>query len=725
MKKENILLPLLALCFFQGNSQENDSTKHLNEVVITATRTAGDPLEVPRSITVITGEQINSSGAKNLQEVLVTAAGLSVIGTGQNFGSTSTVFTRGTAGNHTTIMIDGVRVSDPSSPANTFDLSEISLANIDRIEIVKGSNSTLYGSSAIGGVINIITRVPDSAGFHLSTAAFFGNYTGNSDWDKKHEQGWISDYSLNLSYKFKPGFYIGAGALRRLAHGFNSTVDTVVSTGTYKHPEQGDFYEKIGLNGFLGFKNEKWNVKLGGLHERQYTGIDDGPYKDDDNYSVYVPRTLFHLNATHYFNERHSVSVSAGHTSMKREATDDSSLVTPGSYDMTFMENNFHGKSYSSDLMYHGKFKGLSVLAGGGVAGESMGGNTYLYANSMWGLYEDSTDIDSLNLHTQTISLFTRLELEGSVFGEKMKDFRLAVGLRYADHSQFGDVFTWDLGPSYKYSRKGLLYFSWAGGFNAPSLYQSFTPEKDPFSGIQRGNEFLRPEYSQSFEVGIKQRVSGEISWSAALFRTQVRDVIDYVYLWDGSVVIDSLNFMHYKGDRYLNIGSTVATGMELSINAQLSPQLELSVSLTVLGGKFLPKQEQDTVHTKGHHVQIFSNGAFVTDGQEIYGLPRRHSSGTLALQWKPQKSLSIFSMAKYAGNRTDLVYDNTLGPYGAQTTTGLSDIFLLDMRVKYEINRRLNASVYAENILNEKYEEIRGYASRGRGWYLKLSASF
>ena len=151
-------------------AQSNDSisVQNIPEVIITATRTEKDVNAIGREVTVITYEEIQNTGAKTLAELLGDYAGVSVIGTNQNPGMTQSLFMRGTGSNHTMIMIDGVPFSDPSSTNNAVDLNELPLSNIEQVEIVRGSHSTLYGSSAIGGVVNIITKKKQPAGLHAA-----------------------------------------------------------------------------------------------------------------------------------------------------------------------------------------------------------------------------------------------------------------------------------------------------------------------------------------------------------------------------------------------------------------------------------------------------------------------------------------------------------------------------------------------------------------------------
>ena len=141
-----------------GGTEDYTKVYPMKEIVVTATRTDKDVNNVGRSVTLITNEQMKTSVYNNLAELLSRQEGIYVVGTGQNPGMIQSLFMRGANNNQTAIMVDDVRITDPSSPNNALDLKELSLTNLDRVEIVRGAHSTLYGSSAIGGVINLITK---------------------------------------------------------------------------------------------------------------------------------------------------------------------------------------------------------------------------------------------------------------------------------------------------------------------------------------------------------------------------------------------------------------------------------------------------------------------------------------------------------------------------------------------------------------------------------------
>ena len=138
-------------------SRDRDTT-FLDEVVITANKFPNKTSLTGKVVTIITKEQLERSGGKDLSQLLSEQAGVYIGGANSNAGKDKSVYLRGARIDHTLVTIDGVPVYDASGIGSNFDIRNISIASIERIEILKGSQSTLYGSDAIAGVINIITK---------------------------------------------------------------------------------------------------------------------------------------------------------------------------------------------------------------------------------------------------------------------------------------------------------------------------------------------------------------------------------------------------------------------------------------------------------------------------------------------------------------------------------------------------------------------------------------
>jgi len=730
MKKEKLFLATLAVLIvlqYTLSAQDTLKNKQLNEVVISATRSEKNMNDVGRGISVITSDDIKKSGANSVSELLTEQEGIYVVGAGQNPGMTSSIFTRGANSNQTVILIDGVRITDPSAINNSIDVSELSLANIERIEIVRGTNSTLYGSSAIGGVINIITKKgkPGLSVDAMVTGGEFGSGTS------------LLNENLHLGYGLKNGFYVSGEFMNETVKGLNDTVDTVTTPGVYKHPDMTDGFTKLDWVFKAGFKNEKWDIYASMKQTQQLADVDKRTYVDDDNFTIGFNRNLVTYGAKYKFNEKFNMNFIGGISSMKRTIIVVSSIIyTAGAYDKTYDKEIYKGKTYSHDLLANYSTRGLNVVLGAGLYNESMNANTSYYYYNSFGFppsYETiKTSTDSVNPKSATSNVFLHADIGGDLISEKLKAFNLSGGLRMSNHNTFGTNFTYEINPSVKIMDGGLLYASYATGFNAPSLYQLYDADKyitwdtKYTTNLTRSNKDLKPETSKTFEIGYKQRINNT-TLNVAYYTTEIDNVIEYCYLWDKNIGLDTLGQNwgrdDYRGDRYLNLGTMYTQGVELGITSKPSDKIIVSANLNLVSGKIRYSPSSiDTSQTGGSHVQIYSNGAFINKGDvETYGLTRRPNTGNLSLTYLPIKKLALKADMRYVGARNDITYISTLGPNGALGTVSVQPYTLLDLSVRVNIYKGISAMLKIENVLDEKYYEINGFTTRKRGVYLSL----
>ena len=159
MSKKLIAIVLAASIGNYSLAQDSLPAKALDEVTVTATKFPSKASQTGKVQTIITRQQLERAGGKDLTQILHEQSGFFISGTNTP-GKDKTVYLRGAKGEHTLITINGVPVYDASGVTSAFDLRSIPVDNIERIEILKGSQSTLYGSDAVAGVINIITKEP-------------------------------------------------------------------------------------------------------------------------------------------------------------------------------------------------------------------------------------------------------------------------------------------------------------------------------------------------------------------------------------------------------------------------------------------------------------------------------------------------------------------------------------------------------------------------------------
>ncbi len=703
------------------HAQETDSLleKQLNEVVISASRSEQQLEDVGKSVTIITADDLKNSVYNSVSELLSQQEGFNIIGTGQNPGSLQGLYLRGSNTKHASVYIDGVRISDPSSPDNAIDLSELSLLDVERIEIIRGTQSTLYGSSTVGGMVNIITKKNSEKGFHTTADVKAGTFGKGTS---------LFSENLFLNYTTEKGFYVNGEVLNLNSSGLDAAKDTITIPTTYNVRDK-DGFQKTDLAGKVGFKNKKWDAYGSYRKAQQVADIDDGAYKEDGNYTLQFDRHLFTYGVSYNISEKLKVQYSGGYSMMERVNTDDSSIVsTTGATDKTYFKAIYDGGILNNEVQVNLKLKKADFVLGAGQYSEKMNIETDYYS-TLFGLpaYTSKSNLDTFNIKAATNNLFFHTNLGGDLVNEKIKALNLGLGFRFNNHSNFGNTFTYEINPSIKMSENGILYFMYSTGFNAPSLYQLYTPEKDYVSGIVRGNSKLKAENSSSFETGIRQKINKNMFFSFALFKTVVENTIDYVYLWDKNVGIDTLgnDWMRndYRGDTYINIGKQTTQGIEINVSSKLNEKFEVRTNVSLINGRvdFEPGNI-DTSNTHGNHVQLYNNGAFLNKEVEAIGLVRRPNIANISFIYKPNKKLLLRSDIRYVSSKEDIFYDATLGPYGALNTSSVSDYTLCDIGAKYSFNKHFFASLRIENIFNVKYEEIKGYNTRGRGFYLNLN---
>jgi vitamin B12 transporter len=248
---------------------------------------------------------------------------------------------------------------------------------------------------------------------------------------------------------------------------------------------------------------------------------------------------------------------------------------------------------------------------------------------------------------------------------------------------------------------------------------------------ITRGNPTLDPETSASWEVGFKQKVSEGTSFGISVFTTETKNAIEYAYLWDKNIGIDTLgnDWMRddYRGDTYVNVGTMRTSGVELNVVSKLNEKFIAGANLSLVSGRLIYHSGGlDTSHTHGNHVQLYSSGVFLKNQDtEVLGLTRRPSTANVSLTWVPIKALRIRGDVRYVGARPDVYYESSLGPYGALATVPVGDYMLVDLTVKYDFTKNISAVVKGENLLDKEYFEINGFTTRGRAVYISLRADF
>jgi len=728
MKKNKAMLLCIVACavhmhaWAQTNSDSLARVKDsIRTVTITATRSNKNIMDVGRDVTVIGPEQIKNSPCNTIAELLSQQAGIYIIGAGQNPGAIQSLFLRGADENHTAIMIDGVPINDPSSADGAIDISQLSLADVEKVEIVRGSHSTLYGSSSIGGVINIITKKKYTPGVHAGISETVGEFgTGTNFFNE----------NAYVNYMAQGGIYAEVGYNRVDDKGLNAAVDTLKHPLAYQqnvhnNMDRGDFFSKLGyrtngLNAFVEYRNYN-----------QSFSFPEGAFSPANNYFGYLNRNLYigHIgwDVTPAFHLQYIGSYSNMHRRYIQDSTSNSDTSK------FFQSQYYTSSNTTNEIQASYDIKTTKLTIGVGSNYEKMSSNTNFGENTFYpsgGYSYAFSDTSNVPGPHQTISdAFIQADINGATFAPELKAFSILLGSRLSSISGFGNNISYEINPYVKIDKNSTLYFSYSTGFNAPALYQLYGPDDMPGDPISLANNSLKPETSNSYEIGIKHRVSN-VYFTLAWYNTVVTNYIDYVYLWTKNKPVDSLSYLDFLGDSYLNVGKETTKGIEMNIAVKLNAKVSVNTNISILSSSLSYSSSSiDTTHTHGNQVQLFNGGDFLSQGNgsvQNTGLLRR--PGTMAnvtITYDPTPKLALSAQIRYVGSHTDAQYAPTLGPYGADAYTNLPDYTLLDLYARYQLYKGLSATLRIENVFNTNYYEILGYSTLGRSIYFNISYAF
>ena len=504
------------------------STDPLNEVVVVANR-APEPLsKVGNSVTVIDQAAIEDSQAPLVSDLVVRTPGIALARNG-GVGQTTSVFIRGADSDQTVVLIDGVQLNDPSTTAGGFDFGNLVTGDIARIEILRGAQSTLYGSQAIGGVIDIVTAEPTTplgAGFTAEggsndTGTVTGHVGGRTDalqWRLAANwlgTGGISAFDERLGGVERDASQLGggSGSLR-----YDMTSDLALDLRGYFVQGRTDFdgYDtpanRFGMAGHFGDDNEygKINQVLGYAGftlrspDRTLTNRVAFQYTDSETrqYDPAAPANLFSPSTETYY----------GIGRNEREEYQGTWHVTPR-YQAVF------GAQHERSTI-------------------STDSPAFDYSGPM--PIENAATIDSGYLQLQ---------------GEVVDGLTLTAGERYDRHDVYGGHTTGQAAVAWVVDdAHTILRASFGQGFKAPSLYQLFS---------QYGNSTLQPEQAHGWDAGVEQPLAnGRGTVSATYFQRDSRDLIGF---FDCLTPSDGpLCPTHYQfGGYYLNVARARARGVE------------------------------------------------------------------------------------------------------------------------------------------------------------------
>ena len=535
-----LLLALVPLARPQSSAPEKAKDPLSHEIVVTATRLETPEREVASAVTVLSQKELAASNRTTVLEVIQDVLGLSLQQNGPPGGAAS-VFIRGANPEHTLVLLDGTEMNDPVSTTGLYDLAHLGLDDVERIEIIRGPQSTLYGSEAMGGVIHIITRSGQGRP-RLRLSGLAGRYgTASAGVSFAGQQGRLR-FSLSSSFLSTGGFS-AAGA-------------------SYPGNAENDEWRSLSLQGRLGWAvGEKTELELaaGRLVSRLDLDNFGGAYGDDPNskqdYTAFHARgSLRTLLVRNRWEQRLSLSL------VKHDRTYDN--PTDASHPTDSEQGSFAGERLELDWQNNLFLSPAHTLTAGLELKRETGESEYV-SRSAWGEMFSPFPRKSSGLAGFYVQ--DQVRLAGLLFA--------AAGFRIDRHSACETALTWRLAPAVILPATSTKIRTTVGtGFKAPSLYQLFAPGT-VWGPI--GNSALRPERSLGWDIGLEQPLfQGKLLASAGYFHNSFRDLIQF----------DTLQ-------GYTNVGRAETKGVEIELRSGPWPWLDFEASYTRLEAKDLDTQ--------------------------------------------------------------------------------------------------------------------------------------
>lgn len=532
-------LAIAAALSLPANAEEAVETR---DIVVTATRTEQEIKDTPMAVEVITQDQIQAQGATTLRQLLENATGVFMDTDGMQGGRLSI---RGSESRHVLILIDGKRISTEtgSNRGNTFEIDRLNLNNVERVEIVRGSNSALYGSDALGGVINIITKRPEKQQFNLDIEGHKADaFRSGTNWVLRYDAGQLGRFGWAMDYgQIKEDPYLLASGDSNNYYGtrrpfnfkgvwdFNKQDKLVFD---YGHMEE-DIERISGTTHYIN-SYERTNYSLGYLGKtntadyqlRIYRSIYDKDYESRNT-------TTNNLNSFDVLKRTYSVV--EGNSS---KAWDEKHLFTYGG---EYRKEEIDGTRIDS-----GKNNYVLEREGKTAKGSEAEINYYAgYLQDEW------------------------------IIGDR---WLLISALRFDDSDQFGSALSPKVGMTYKIHPNSRLKANVGFGFKTPTSSELYSDFLMGTSTYNIGNPDLDPEKSKNYELSWEGE-EGSLAGKVTIFRNDIKNLIDLVatgdYYYNGS------KYIPYK--KYENLDRAQLQGFETEVSRTVNEFFTAKVSYVYL----------------------------------------------------------------------------------------------------------------------------------------------
>ncbi|HEX2964978.1 MAG TPA: TonB-dependent receptor [Syntrophorhabdaceae bacterium] len=630
----------------------------LEGVVVTATRTEEMRKDIPNAVIVLDEKDIQASGTKSVGELIGNELGVDWQTYGNYGGASQDIHIRGMRANATQIMVNGVNVVSPS--LGIADIGKIPIENIERIEIVKGSGSLLYGSGAMAGTINIITKSPKREKPDLRISSGYGT---QNTYRIAAENGMFIGRDI--------GYYLTAG--RTKTDGFRDN----------SYLKQNDVSAKV-----LWDKNEFINVTLYGDYiYRKYgvPGVVPPPGTGD-----------YYRNGVKFYNDESATlldhsSDKDGHAvlEIKGEPFKWLGYNVRGHY--TGMENyNYSRYAYDGS--------GAENWVGNRIAGVDGHVNFYPFEGARLLLGGEYKDFDwknrGYNLNTDgsrigpesvskahmfTRSLFTEAEYRPS------KYWKALAGVRHEYHSAYGGIFLPLFGVVINPHETTALKFSHGRHFVAPTPNDLYWPA-DLFT---RGNPNLKPEIGWHTDATIEQSLfKDKLFMTLSYFHWNVDDKIQWEP--DSQGVFTPINLGGYKAD-----------GMEAGV--RIGPFYDMTLALNYTYTDAREKNREYTRQDYGWFPILPPDFQYSMVTRRASYTPRNQFRADLT--YRADFGLTVAATARYVGNRVIYLTETTVYPETKTVAYNLHSYWTADLKLEQRLYKHWIVSVSGTNLFDKKYD--------------------
>lgn len=640
-----ISLPAWAQDPEQGDT-ETEQPAELEDLIVTATLEPMAASEVAASVTVITREQIEQRQVKYLADLLRDVPGFSISQAG-GAGAQTQLRVRGAEANQMLVLIDGIRANDPAS-ADEFQFQYALASNIERIEIIRGPQSPIWGSDAMAGVINIIRRkdTRDSWLGGYAEGGSFDTFNGALD-------GGISRDRLQLN----------GGLAYSDTEGFN-----IARQGQEKDGAD-NLTAHLGLTWDLG---EAWQLVAAGQHVEAETQFDDV-----DFFVTGLPVDTDRVTRA----ERNYLRGEVRYKPIESRWSGAASL----NYTDTDNRNFYDGEWNSSTAaeVFDARLRGSLLMGSGHDDAEHRvtGAIDYIQTDFAqrgiavpWGDPNQDQDYDQSSLAAEYV-------------GKLFNGFTWTASARYNDFSDFDSISTWQVAFSHQVSDLFRVRGSVGTGFKAPTFTERFGFYADQFIG----NPDLKPEQSKGWELGFDSHwLDGRLDFGLVYFDHRLKDEID-------GFVFDLDRFLYTAQNKE---SDSQRSGVEAVFDWALTRNLDLSGNYT-----YTDATEDDA------------------QGGSLRELRRPRHLANLNAHYRffDERAYANFNLS-YTGSQIDVFYDPAT--YASERVE-LGSYTIADLSGGWKFNQRLELTARVTNLTDEEYEDVLGYTTRGRAWYLGIRGRF